>query len=136
MQLMGPLDPDPELRYESLATMRRACPVHELAPGRYIAVDYESTATGLRSIHELGGSAGSAGLSEDDTMISGILEPRHSDVRRIINSVVAFHKSQQIEPYLSAFVGARLSELLDAATRGPVDVMATFVEPLPPAAMA
>ena len=48
-------------------------------------------------------------------MISGILEPRHGAVRRIINSVVAFHKSQQIEPYLEAFVADHLHAVLSAS---------------------
>ncbi len=133
---MNPLDPNPDVRYPALAAMRSACPVHSLAPGRHLALDHASVGTGLRSIEAFGGSAGQEGLAEEDTMISGILEPRHGAVRRIINSVVAFHKSQRIEPYLAAFVADRLEEVLAAAAEGPVDVMPTFVEPLPPAAMA
>ena len=134
----SPLDPDPARRFPALAALRGRCPVHELAPGRFVAVTHESVATGLRSIDSFGGGAGQRGLPEEDTMISAILEPRHAAVRRIINSVVAFHKSQQIESYLRDFIDARLDELVTAAaaTDGPVEVMGLFVEPLPPAAMA
>ncbi len=134
---MNPLDSDPDARYEALATMRAACPVHQLAPGRFMAVDHDSVATGLRSVNDFGGSAGQKGLPEEDTSIAGIPEPRHSVVRRLINSVVAFHRSQQIEPYLVEFISKRLAETIQLATGGAaVDVMPSFVEPIPPAAMA
>src|SRR5471030_611043 len=94
----SPLDPDPARRFPALVAMRDRCPVHELAPGRFMAVSHDSVATGLRSIESFGGGAGQQGLPEEETMISAIVEPRHGAVRRIINSVVAFHKSQQIEP--------------------------------------
>ena len=64
---MNPLAPDPIERYESLAEMRSQCPVHQLAAGRYMAVDHDSVSTGLRSIEDFGGSAGQKGLPEDDT---------------------------------------------------------------------
>ena len=135
----SPLDPDPVRRVEAYAALRAQCPVHEVSPGRFMAVDHEAVATGLRSVADFGGSAGQYGLPEEDTTVAGLPEPRHGWVRRIINSVVAFHKSQQIEPYLIGLCH-RLAE--DAATAdgvrssGGVDVMPLFVDPLPPAAMA
>lgn len=134
---MNPLDPDPSVRYPALAAMRSACPVHDLAPGRKLALSHAAVGTALRTIDLFGGSAGQDGLPEDDTMIAGILEPRHGQVRRIINSVVALHRSQQIEPYLVDFIGKRMAEVLDAARDGnAVDVMRLYADPLPPAAMA
>jgi cytochrome P450 len=60
-------------------------------------------------------------------------------VRRIINSVVAFHKSQQIEPYLAELCNRLAQNTADAegaeSMQG-IDVMPLFVDPLPPAAMA
>jgi cytochrome P450 len=103
-----------------------------------MAVDHTTVAEGLRSVTDFGGSAGQYGLPEDDTSIAGLPEPRHGRVRRIINSVVAFHKSQQIEPYLSKLCHRLADDTAAAAqsAEGAVDVMPTFVDPLPPAAMA
>ena len=136
---LGPLDPNPDVRYGALAQMRSACPVHQLPGGRYMAVSHHSVEEGLRSIEAFGGSAGQAGLPEEDATIAGILEPRHGQIRRILNAVVAFHRSQQIEPYLRQFCVDRLQGVLagSAATSGAaVDVLPGFVDPLPPAAMA
>lgn len=136
---LGPLDPDPQVRYAAFEQMRGVCPVHELAGGRFMALSHDSVATGLRSVESFGGSAGQFGMAEEDMTIAGILEPRHGQIRRIINSVVALHRSQQIEPYLRQFCEDRLRETLAAARQSdgqPYNVMPAFVDPLPPAAMA
>ncbi len=136
---LGPLDPDPSVRYAAFDHMRAVCPVHELGGGRFMALSHHSVATGLRSIDKFGGSAGQAGLPEDDTTIAGILEPRHGQIRRILNAVVALHRSQQIEPYLRQFCEDRIRETVSAAEQlagEPFDVLPAYVDPLPPAAMA
>ena len=119
--------------------MRAQCPVHEVGPGRFMALDHKTVQTGLRSVAEFGGSAGQYGLPEEDTSVAGLPEPRHGWVRRIINSVVAFHKSQQIEPYLSDLCNKLAQDTIAAEGAGSmegIDVMPLFVDPLPPAAMA
>jgi cytochrome P450 len=134
-----PLDPDPARRSEAYAALRSQCPVHQVGPGRFLALDHHSVQTGLRSVSDFGGSAGQYGLPEEDTSVAGLPEPRHGWVRRIINSVVAFHKSQEIEPYL-ADLCKRLAQDTVAAegveSSDGIDVMPLFVDPLPPAAMA
>jgi hypothetical protein len=132
------LDPNPTTRVEAYAAMRGQCPVHKLGAGRFMAVDHATVAEGLRSVTDFGGSAGQYGLPEDDMSIAGLPEPRHGRVRRIINAVVAFHKSQQIEPYLTEFCQGLTEDTVAAArsAEGGVDVMPIFVDPLPPAAMA
>jgi cytochrome P450 len=104
-----------------------------------MALDHKTVQTGLRSVSEFGGSAGQYGLPEEDTSVAGLPEPRHGWVRRIINSVVAFHKSQQIEPYLADLCDKLARDTIGAEGAGSpegIDVMPLFVDPLPPAAMA
>jgi cytochrome P450 len=135
----SPLDPDPGLRTEAYAAMRLQCPVHQVGPGRFMALDHATVQTGLRSVSDFGGSAGQYGLPEEDTSVAGLPEPRHGWVRRIINSVVAFHKSQQIEPYLVELCNKLAQETIATEGAGSIegiDVMPQFVDPLPPAAMA
>jgi cytochrome P450 len=136
---LGPLDPNPEVRYAAFEQLRGVCPVHALGGGRFMAVGWQAVETGLRSIDDFGGSAGQTGLPEDDTTIAGILEPRHGQIRRIINAVVAFHRSQQIEPYLRQFCVDNIRATLadQAVIAGtPIDVLPRYVDPLPPVAMA
>lgn len=106
--------------------------------GPYLALSFDAVAAGLRRIEDFGGSAGQSGLPEERKTIAGILEPRHGQIRRVFNNVVAFHKSQAIEPYLQELASTLIESLVqrpEAATVG-VDVMKGFVEPIPPRAMA
>ncbi|HEY3669583.1 MAG TPA: cytochrome P450 [Acidimicrobiia bacterium] len=137
----GYLDADPAVRMAALAELRAQCPVAPpLAEGRpWTAVSHEAVETVFREIYTFGGSAGSTGLDEDDTSIAGILEPRHGQIRRIINAVVAFHRSQQIEPFLVQLSERLVGEFAAAASvAGPdgTDVMPLAVDPVPPNAMA
>jgi cytochrome P450 len=125
----------------ALAEMRGRCPVVpplvEGAP--WTAVSHHAVESVFREIETFGGSAGSTGIDEEDMTIAAILEPRHGQIRRIMNAVVAFHKSQQIEPYLVELSERLVGELAAAAAvAGPdgVDVMPIVVDPVPPGAMA
>jgi cytochrome P450 len=137
----NPLDPDPERRHAVMQSLRATASVVPFpgVDGVVAAVRYDSVGAGLRRVEEFGGSAAQDGLPEADTNIAGIPEPRHGQIRRIINSVVAFHKSQRIEPYLQELTARLLDDVLArAATAGDegVDVMAGLADAVPPAAMA
>jgi cytochrome P450 len=120
-----------------MEALRASCPVQALAPGRLLVLSHDAVESSLRGIDNFGGSAGQEGLPEEDTTIAAILEPRHGQIRRIINSVVALHRSQQIEPYLREFLATRMQDVITQAQTGAtVEVMRAFVDPLPPAAMA
>jgi cytochrome P450 len=137
----SPLDTDPERRHEAWKALRKNGPVLPLpdADGVVAAISYRAVETGLRSFEDFGGSAGADGLDEADKTVAAMTEPRHGKVRRIINSVVAFHKSQQIEPYLRQLTESLLDKMLaEARLAGSVgvDVVAHLAKPIPPAAMA
>lgn len=136
-----PLEVDPERR---AAAFRELRDVGGVVPfpgldGVLAAVSYSSVDLGLRSVENFGGSAGQDNLPDEDKTIAALTEPRHGKVRRIINSVVAVHRSQKIEPYLrelsAALVDGMLAEARQAGPAG-VDVVAHLAEPIPPAAMA
>jgi cytochrome P450 len=125
----------------ALAELRRRCPVvpPDADGGPWVAVSHHAVETVFREVETFGGSAGSTGLAEEDTAIAGILEPRHGQIRRIINAVVAFHKSQQIEPFLTDLSRRLVDDFAAASAKaGPegIDVMPIVVDPVPPNAMA
>ena len=140
-EVVTPLDRDPQRRAAAFRALRSE---GEVVPfpgveGVLAAVSYDSVNLGLRSIENFGGSAGQDDVPDIDKAIAALPEPRHGKVRRIINSVVAFHKSQQIEPYLRDLSDRLVDELImDARTAGPegTDLMKHLAEPIPPAAMA
>jgi cytochrome P450 len=135
------LDADPDVRMAALARMRSRCPVVPPATDHspWVAVSHDAVGTVLREVDTFGGSVGSKGLDEEDMAIAAILEPRHGQIRRVINTVVAFHRSQQIEPYLDdlcrRLVARFGTEVNDAGPEG-VDIMPIAVDPVPPSAMA
>lgn len=147
---MNPLDPDPVRRHDAMRELRARGAVVPFPglDGVLAAVRYHAVDAGLRGVDDFGGSAAQEGLPESDTNIAAIPEPRHGQIRRIINSVVAFHKSQRIEGYLEELTARLLDDLLARAASGEVDredaaggageveVMTGFAEVIPPAAMA
>jgi cytochrome P450 len=137
----SPLDPDPIRRHDAMRALRAEGAVVPFAglDGVRAAVRYESVEAGLRKVEEFGGSAAQDDLPEADKNLAAIREPRHGQIRRIINTVVAFHKSQQIEPYLQRLAGSLVDDLLERSDRvgsDGVDVMVGFADVIPPAAMA
>ena len=87
--------------------------------GALAAVSYEAVHAGLATVDDFGGSAGQDDVPDIDKNIAAMVEPRHGKVRRIMNSVVAFHRSQQIEPYLQDLVRPTLDDMMaEAAVKG------------------
>jgi cytochrome P450 len=140
-ELPTPFDSDLDRRaaaYRRLRAEGRVVPMPGLE-GALAAVSYDAVDTGLRTVEDFGGSAGQDNIPDVDKNIAAMVEPRHGMVRRIMNSVVAFHRSEQIEPYLQELVTRLLDEMLaEAAVNGDagVDVVAHLAMPIPPAAMA
>jgi len=136
-----PLDSDIERRAAAYRALRAEGSVVPFpgVDGVLGAVSYDAVDVGLSSVDHFGGSAGQDDLPDVDKNIAAMIEPRHGKVRRIINSVVAFHKSQQIEPYLQDLVRRLVDGLIDEArTAGDdgVDIVEHLASPIPPAAMA
>ncbi len=136
-----PLDIDPQRRAEAFQALRETGGVVPFPglDGVLAAVSYAAVDAGLRGVEDFGGSAGQDEVPDERKTIAALREPRHGKVRRIINSVVAVHRSQKIEPYLRELTARLVDELLaDARTAGAAgaDVVAHLAEPVPPAAMA
>jgi cytochrome P450 len=137
----SPLDSDPDARVTAYRNLREQGLVVPFpgAAGVLAAVSYETVDAGLRTVESFSGSAGQDNVPEIDRNIAALEEPRHGKVRRIMNSVVAFHKSQQIEPYLQDLT-TRLMDAMLADARssadGSVDAVQHLAAPIPPAAMA
>jgi cytochrome P450 len=136
---VNPFDAEPEARYAAFADMQGECPVHSIpGGGGHIAVSFPAVAKGLSSVEAIGGSAAQDGLPEEDTTIAGILEPRHFQLRRIINTVVAVRRSQQIAEYLANLcrdlAGGVVGQVKDGSPA--VEVMSAYVDPIPPRAIA
>jgi cytochrome P450 len=140
-ELPTPFDSDIDRRAAAYRRLRAEGPVVPMPglEGALAAVSYEAVYDGLATVDDFGGSAGQDDVPDIDKNIAAMVEPRHGKVRRIMNSVVAFHKSQQIEPYLQDLVHRLMDEMMaEAAVSGDegVDVVRRLATPIPPAAMS
>jgi cytochrome P450 len=136
-----PFDSDIDRRAAAYRRMRAAGPVVPMPglEGALAAVSFDAVHAGLATVDDFGGSAGQDDVPDVDKNIAAMVEPRHGKVRRIMNSVVAFHRSQEIEPYLQDLVRRLMDEMMaEAAVNGDegVDVVRHLAAPIPPAAMA
>jgi cytochrome P450 len=69
----------------------------------------------------------------EEQLISEIPEPRHSEIRRIINSAIAQHRIGRVEPYARRLC----SELIDRViAQGGGDLVAEYVTPIPASVIA
>ena len=116
-ELPTPFDSDIDRRAAAYRRLRAEGPVVPMPglEGALAAVSYEAVYNGLATVDDFGGSAGQDDVPDVDKNIAAMVEPRHGKVRRIMNSVVAFHKSQQIEPYLQDLVHRLMDEMMAEA---------------------
>jgi hypothetical protein len=125
-----PYAPSSEERYAAMAQVRASGGTVETPAGHYIA-----TAAGVSSgLHDVTKFVGSfidtSALAEDDVMISAIPEPRHGRIRRVINTVVAAHRTKQNEPFIRERARELVVHAVDRARVGTVDLVDVF-DPLP-----
>src|SRR6476660_1615671 len=140
-ELPTPFDSDIDRRAAAYRRLRTEGPVVPMPglEGALAAVSFDAVYDGLATVDDFGGSAGQDDVPDIDKNIAAMVEPRHGKVRRIMNSVVAFHRSQQIEPYLQDLVHRLMDEMLaEASVNGDegVDVVRHLAAPIPPAAMS
>jgi len=127
-----PYAPSSEERYGAMAHLRSTGDVVETSAGYYVATA-AGVEAGLRAVkHFVGSFIDTSALPEDDIPISAIPEPQHGPIRRVINTVVAGHRTAAAERFVRD-QAARLVEGAVAVQRdaGVVDLVATIVDPLP-----
>lgn len=126
-----------EDRYEAMVRLRAASPVTPTPAGNYVATA-AGVLEGLKHVeHFVGSFVDTSGLPEDEVMISAIPEPRHGRIRRVINTVVAAHRTAKVEPFIRDLAEQLVQQaLLAHAALGSVDLIETLVDPLPSAVIA
>jgi len=132
-----PYAPSSDARYEAMARVRATGGVLETAAGWYVATALGVEA-GLRDVERFVGSfMDTSVLDEDDVMISAIPEPRHGRIRRVINTVVAAHRTLREEPFIRAEARRLVAGAMATNARlGGVDLVDEVVDPLPSTVIA
>jgi cytochrome P450 len=125
-----PYAPGSEERYAAMAHIRSSGGVVETAAGYYVATA-AGVSAGLHDVEKFVGSfMDTSALDEDDVMISAIPEPRHGRIRRVINTVVAAHRTMRNEPFIRERARTLVDHAVVRSPSGTVDLVEVF-DPLP-----
>ncbi len=123
-------------RYRAFSRLRGQCPVHRLPTGEMVAVSHQATADGVRAVENFAGTFSDSGaLAEEDIILAGIPEPRHSEVRRIFLSAltdIARHE-KFIRTLAERFVDETVAM---ASAAGEAELMQGLARRLPSAVIA
>jgi cytochrome P450 len=123
-------------RYRAFSRLRGQCPVHRLPGGEMVAVSHQATADGVRHVENFTGTFSDSGaLAEEDIILAGIPEPRHSEVRRIFLS--ALTDIARHENFIRTLAERFVDETVAVATRdGEAELMEGLARRLPSAVIA
>ncbi len=136
---LDPIGRDPDDLALELRALARRSPLYRMAGGELLVVTQAGVRDCLRNVDSFAGTVGDVGaLSEEDTILSGIPEPRHGMVRKIVNSALAYHHASSVEPYVRELSAQLMAETLDLAARssGEVDLMEAYARRVPSAVIA
>jgi len=131
-----PYAPSSTERLAAMAAARAGAGVTKTSAGYYVATA-AGVQAGLRDVDKFVGSfMDTSGLAEEDNVVSAIPEPRHGRIRRIINTVIAVHRTIQAEPFIRTEAGRLVAAAVGVGSSGPVDLVAAVVDPLPSTVIA
>jgi cytochrome P450 len=118
------------------AALRRNAPVTRTPSGAWYLARYDDVLAATKEVDTFIASFREPGVvvPDEEQLVSEIPEPRHGQVRRIINSAIAAHRIGRIEPFCVDLCGRLLDELL--ARSDPVDLVSEYVVPVPTTVIA
>lgn len=131
---------DPARRFETMAKLRSEAPIHQLggAEGPWYLARRSAVSEALPQVLHFGGGVGAGDVPVDDQAMNGMLEPRHGEIRRLVNGLLAPHKSRRVKPFLEETLCPRLlgSVAARARTGEVVDIMDAYLDHVPSSAIA
>lgn len=123
--LVAPFD-DP-----GFSELRERCPVSLTESGAWYLARYEDLVAGAKDVDRFVASFREQGVvvPDEEQLVSEIPEPRHGQIRRIINSAIAAHRIGRVEPFCFDLCNELLDKILNS--NDPVDLVAEYVMPVP-----
>jgi cytochrome P450 len=73
-------------------------------------------------------------VPDEEQFVNEIPEPRHGQIRRIINGAIATHKLRGVDDFCVELCRTLLDDILDAS--GPVDLVRDYITPIPSSVIA
>jgi cytochrome P450 len=116
--------------HEGLARLRADAPVSRCPSGAWFLARFDDVLTAAKDVETFRASFREPGVvvPDEEQFVNEIPEPRHGQVRRIINSAIAQHRIGRIEPVARELCHALLDDLLAV---GGGDMVAGYSVPIP-----
>lgn len=130
-----PLDTSEGVPHAGYARLRREAPVSRTPSGAVFLAAYDDILAATKAVDVFRANFREPGVvvPDDEMLISEIPEPRHGQIRRIVNSAVAAHRIGRVEP----FIRELSTELLERAlAAGRVELVEDLVMPIPTSVIA
>lgn len=131
-----PMDTATRIPHDVYARLRREAPISRTRDGAWFIARHADLIDATREVEVFRASMREPGVvvPPEEMLISEIPEPRHGEVRKIVNSAVAAHRLGRVE----AFTRELVNELFDAALakQGQVELVREVVMPVPTSVIA
>ncbi len=120
----------------AFSELRHDRPVVRTPSGPWYLARYDDVLAATKDVETFIASFREPGVivPDEEQLVSEIPEPRHGQVRRIINSAIAAHRIGRVEPFCVDLCGRLLDGLVSRA--GPVDLVHEYVMPVPSSVIA
>ena len=111
--------------------MTSACPVSRNEAGSWVLSGYAEVLGAAQDVEAFRANFRAPGVvvPPEEQFVNEIPEPRHGQVRKIINSAIASHRLTGVEPLCDALCRSLLEDLRERG--GPVDLVREYVMPVP-----
>ena len=130
-----PLDTRDGIPHEALARLRAEAPVYRTPGGVFYLALQEDVLASAKAVDIFRANFREPGVvvPPEEMLVSEIPEPRHGQVRKVVNSAVAAHRLGRVEPVLRELT----SELIDRAlAAGGGELVADLITPIPTSIIA
>jgi cytochrome P450 len=126
---MRALDPS-VIDHDDFAEARRTCPVSRTSQGGWYLARQDDVLAAVKDVDTFVSSFRDPGVvvPAEEQLISEIPEPRHGQVRKIINSAIAAHRIGRMEPFIRQLTADLLEPVLE---RGGGDLVPDLIAPVP-----
>ena len=114
-----------------LAELRTTCPVSRTPNGAWFLARNADVLAATKDVHTFRASFREPGVvvPDEEQLINEIPEPRHGEVRKVINSAIAAHKITRMEGFCRELSNELLDDLL--GREGVIDLVHDYVMPIP-----
>jgi cytochrome P450 family 142 subfamily A polypeptide 1 len=130
-----PMDTAAGIPHDVYARLRRESPISRTSTGAWFLAKQADVIAAAKEVEVFRASMREPGVvvAPEEMLISEIPEPRHGQVRKIVNSAVAAHRLGRVEDFTRELV----HELLDAAIeQGQTELVRDVVLPVPTSVIA